>query len=76
LICQDVSMLVDTSKRLSATLGRELTFLKALTGDMLTPQPHDLYPALADAIRDLLEARFRDKKIQAEINGQPLVAAS
>ncbi len=69
---QDVGIMADTSKRLSETLGRELTFLKALTGGLLAPTPHDLYVVLADAIRDLLGARFRDKKIQVEINGRPL----
>jgi signal transduction histidine kinase len=64
----DVGTLVDTSKRLSETLGRELTFLKALTGDLTAPMPHDLYPVLVDAIRDLLGAGFRDKRIQVEIN--------
>jgi signal transduction histidine kinase len=69
---KDVNTLADTSKRLSETLGRELTFLKALTGDLSTPMPHDLYPVLADAILDLLGARFRDKKIQVSIDGRPL----
>jgi signal transduction histidine kinase len=67
----DVGTLADTSKRLSATLGRELSFLKALTGDMAEPKPHDFYAVLVDAIRDLLEVRFRDKAIQVEINGRP-----
>jgi signal transduction histidine kinase len=69
---KDVGTLADTSKRLSETLGRELTFLKALTSDLSAPRPHDLYPVLVDAIRNLLGARFRDKKILVEINGQPL----
>jgi signal transduction histidine kinase len=68
---KDVAMLSETSKRLGATLGRELTFLKALTGDLAAPQPQDLYPVLADAIRDLLGTRFRDQQIQVEINGRP-----
>jgi signal transduction histidine kinase len=67
----DVGMLAETSKRLSATLGRELSFLKALTGDRAVPGPHDLYAVLVEAIRDLLEARFRDKPVQVEINGRP-----
>lgn len=68
---KDVDTLADTSKRLSQILGRELTFLKALTGDLAPPRPHDLYPVLVGAIRDLLGARFRDKKIHLEINGLP-----
>jgi signal transduction histidine kinase len=67
----DVDILADTSKRLSDTLGRELSFLKALTGDIAAPGPHDLYAVLVDAIRGLLEARFQDKAIQVEINGRP-----
>lgn len=69
---KDTVTLVDTSKRLSETLGRELTFLKALTSGLLAPMPHDLYLVLADAIQDLLGTRFRDKEIQMEINGRPL----
>jgi signal transduction histidine kinase len=69
---KDAGILSDNSKRLSETLGRELTFLKALTSGLLAPRPHDLYPVLVEAIRDLLGARFRDKKILVEINGQPL----
>jgi signal transduction histidine kinase len=69
---KDAGMLADTSKRLSDTLGRELAFLKALTGDPAAPLSHDIYPVLTDAIRDLLGARFRDKKIQVEINNRPL----
>jgi signal transduction histidine kinase len=68
---KDVEMLADTSKRLGETLGRELTFLKALSGDFTAPLPHDLYPVLVSSIRDLLETRFEDKKIQVEINGRP-----
>jgi signal transduction histidine kinase len=68
---QDVGTLVDTSKRLSETLGRELTFLKALTSGSLAPMPHDLYPVIVGAIKDLLEVRFRGKEIKVEINGIP-----
>jgi signal transduction histidine kinase len=72
---KDVQTLVDTSKRLGETLGRELTFLKALAGDLASPVAHDLYPILADAIRDLLGTRFRDQKIQVEINNRPFQEA-
>jgi signal transduction histidine kinase len=68
---KDVAMLADTSKRLGATLGQELTFLKALTGDMAAPLPLDLYPVIVDSIRHLLATRFQEKKIQVEINRRP-----
>lgn len=67
----DVETLAVTTQRLNETLGRELTFLKALTSSFLAPMAHDLYPVLVAAIRDLLEVRFRGKEIQVEINGRP-----
>jgi signal transduction histidine kinase len=68
---KDVKTLAVTTQRLNETLGRELTFLKALTSGFLSPMPHDLYPILAGAIKDLLEVRFRGKEIKVEINGRP-----
>ncbi len=38
----------------------------------LTPTSQDFFPVLRRAIQDLLELRFREKKIRVEINGQPL----
>lgn len=68
---QDVNTMVETTRRLNETLGKELTFLKILTGSTLVPQPRDVYPVLIGAIQDLLGLRFRDKKIEVLINGQP-----
>ncbi len=68
---QDVNILHDTVQRLNETLGKELIFLKALTSDLLSPQPHDFYPVLTNSIRELLELRFQEKAIKIEINGAP-----
>jgi signal transduction histidine kinase len=68
---REVGTMADTSQRLGETLGKELHFLKALTGGLLALTPHDLYVVLADSIRDLLATRFGDKKIQVEVNGRP-----
>lgn len=68
---QDVNILHDTVQRLNETLGKELIFLKALTSDLLFPQPHDFYPALKSSIDELLQLRFREKTITMEINGRP-----
>jgi signal transduction histidine kinase len=68
---KEVGTMADTSQRLGETLGKELNFLKALTGGFLALTPHDLYVVLADAIRDLLLTRFGDKEIQVEINSRP-----
>ena len=53
-------------------LTEELRFLKALQSNGLTPSSQDFFPVLRHAIQDLLELRFREKKIRVEINGQPL----
>jgi signal transduction histidine kinase len=68
---RDVDTMVETTRRLNETLGKELTFLKVLTGSTLVPQSRDIYPVLIDAIRDLVELRFRDKQIEVRINEQP-----
>lgn len=68
---QDVNTLVETTGRLNETLGKELTLLKILTGSTLAPQPRDVYPVISGAIQELLGLRFREKQIEALINGQP-----
>lgn len=68
---QDVDTMVETTRRLNETLGKELIFLKVLTSDFSNPNPQDVFPVLVGAIRDLVELRFRDKPIQVGINGQP-----
>jgi signal transduction histidine kinase len=52
-------------------LGKELTFLKVLTGSTLIPQRRDFFPVLKGAIQDLVGLRFRDKQIEVLINSQP-----
>jgi signal transduction histidine kinase len=68
---RDVNTLVGTTQRLSETLGKELIFLKILTGSTLVSQSRDVYPVLVGAIQDLLGLRFRDKQIEVLVNGQP-----
>ncbi|MHB9074995.1 MAG: sensor histidine kinase [Desulfobaccales bacterium] len=69
---QSLTILAEASQRLSRTLTEELKFLKALQSNSLTPASQDFFPVLRHAIQDLLELRFREKKIRVEINGQPL----
>jgi signal transduction histidine kinase len=68
---KEVETLADTTQRLNDSLGRELTFLKALTSNQAAPGPHDLYPILLGAIRELLGVRFRGKELKVGINGLP-----
>lgn len=67
----DVNTLVETTQRLNETLGKELTFLKILSGSTLVPQLRNVYPVIIGAIQDLLSLRFRDKQIEVLVNGQP-----
>lgn len=69
---QSLTILAEASQRLSRTLTEELKFLKALQSNGLTPASQDFIPVLRHAIQDLLELRFREKKIRVEINGQPV----
>ena len=69
---QSLTILAEASQRLSHTLTDELRFLKALQSNGLTSTGQDFCPVLRHAVQDLLELRFREKKIRVEINGQPL----
>jgi signal transduction histidine kinase len=71
---QSVAVLEETSQRLTHTLGQELLFLRALTGNNPALEPRDFYPFLENCIQDLLGLRFRDKDLRVEINGLPLGA--
>jgi signal transduction histidine kinase len=68
---RNVNILNDTAQRLTATLGQELVFLRAMTSDKVLPESRDLYPLVTAAVRDLASLRFRDKGLQVEINGRP-----
>ena len=67
----NVAILGDAAQRLSSTLGRELLFLRALTGEAVVREERDFYPLLLAAIQDLLSLRFRDKDLKVDINGRP-----
>ena len=71
-MARNVEILEDAAQRLSHSLAQELLFLKALTSESLATKSQDFFPFLIHAIQDLLDLRFQDKKIQVEINGQPL----
>jgi signal transduction histidine kinase len=69
---RNVEILEDAAQRLTQSLAQELLFLKALTSESVATKSQDFFPFLIHAIKDLLDLRFPDKKIQVEINGQPL----
>ncbi len=59
----------DAAQRLTHTLGEEVLFLKALTSDTLHLSSRNFYPVLIHCIEELKGLRFRDKKIQVQIDG-------
>jgi signal transduction histidine kinase len=71
-LSQSVTVLEETSQRLTHTLGQELLFLRALTSNTPTLEPRDLYPFLEHCIQDLQGLRFRDKDLRVDLNGRPL----
>jgi signal transduction histidine kinase len=71
---RSADILEEAAQNLTHTLGQELLFLKALTTNSLTPVRIDFYPFLIRCIQELLTLRFRDKKIQVEIDGRPMEA--
>jgi signal transduction histidine kinase len=66
-----VVVLEQAAHRLTDTLEQELLFLNALTSSALPAVASDFYPFLKHCVDDLVELRFRAKKIRVEINGQP-----
>ena len=71
---RSADILEEAAQNLTYTLGKELLFLKALTTNSLTPIRSDFYPFLICCIQELLRLRFRDKKIQVEIDERPMEA--
>jgi signal transduction histidine kinase len=70
---RSITVLEDASQRLTSTLREELMFLKALQSDGLPLAPRDFFPVLRRAVQELLDLRFREKKIVVEINDRPLL---
>jgi signal transduction histidine kinase len=72
LLANNLSILEDTAQRLNKKLGQEVRLLKALTTDTSEAQPREFYTFLKQNLQELMDLRFRGKKLQVEINGRPL----
>jgi signal transduction histidine kinase len=75
-LVNNVSILEETAQRLNKKLGQEVRLLKALTTDSSEAQPREFYAFLKQNLQELMDLRFRDKKLRVEINGQPLKECS
>jgi signal transduction histidine kinase len=71
-LTKNVSILEETAQRLNQKLGQEVRLLKALTSDTVKEQPREFYTFLKQNLQELLDLRFREKKLRVEVNGRPL----
>ena len=75
-LANNVNILEATTQRLNQKLGQEVRLIKALTSVTVKAQPRDFYPFLKQNVQELMDLRFREKKLRVEINGQPLEECS
>jgi signal transduction histidine kinase len=71
-LANNLSILEVTAERLNQKLGQEVRLLKALTSDSVKGQPLDFYAFLKQNVEELIEMRFREKKLRVEINDRPI----
>ena len=71
-LAYNVSILETTTQRLNQKLGQEVRLIKALTSDSFRAQPREFYTFLKQNVQELMDLRFREKKLRVEINGRPL----
>ena len=75
-LANNLSILEATAQRLNQTLGQEVRLLQALTSDSAMAQPREFYTFLKQNVQELMNLRFREKKLRVEINGRPLEECS
>ena len=75
-VANNLSILEATAQRLNQKLGQEVRLLKALTSDSVKAQPREFYTFLKQNVQELIDLRFREKKLRVEINGRPLEEGS
>jgi signal transduction histidine kinase len=75
-LANNVSILEATAQRLNQKLWQEVRLLKALTSDSVKAQPREFYTFLKQNVQELIDLRFREKKLRVEINGRPLEEGS
>ena len=75
-LANDLSILEATAQRLNQALGQEVRLLQALTSDSAMAQPREFYTFLKQNVQELMNLRFREKKLRVEINGRPLEECS
>ncbi len=75
-LANNLSILEATAQRLNQKLGQEVRLLKALTSDSVKAQPREFYTFLKQNVEELIDLRFREKKLRVEINDRPLEECS
>jgi signal transduction histidine kinase len=71
-LANNLNILEATAERLNQKLGQEVRLLKALTSNSVKAQPREFYTFLKQNVEELIDTRFREKKLRVEINDRPL----
>jgi signal transduction histidine kinase len=75
-LTNNLSIIEATAQRLNQKLGQEVRLLKALISDSVKAQPREFYTLLKQNVEELMNLRFREKKLRVEINDRPLEECS
>ena len=71
-LANNLSIMEAAAQSLNQKLGDEVRLLQALASNSVKAQPQEFYTFLKQNVGELMDLRFREKKLRVEINGQPL----
>jgi signal transduction histidine kinase len=75
-LANNLSILEAAAQSLNQKLGDEVRLLQALASNSVKAQPQEFYTFLKQNVGELMDLRFREKKLRVEINGRPLEECS
>ena len=75
-LANNLSILEATAQSLNQKLGDEVRLLQAMTSGSVKAQPREFYTFLKQNVEELMDLRFREKKLRVEINGRPFEECS
>jgi signal transduction histidine kinase len=75
-LANNLSILEATTQRLNQKLGQEVRLLKALTSGSIKAESREFYTLLKQNVQELMDLRFREKKLRVEIDGRPIEECS
>jgi signal transduction histidine kinase len=75
-LANNLIILEAAAQSLNQKLGDEVRLLQALASNSVKAQPQEFYTFLKQNVGELMDLRFREKKLRVEINGRPLEECS